>query len=157
MCDHLGPMTQRQSTPVCSPVDVNRQVALTLYYLSDEGHLRKTANAFGWSRPCVSVVVRRITRVISRYLSPMYIKVPVTEEAVKEKVMNFYNSFFVPQCLGAVDGTHIAVKQPTLNSGDCINLKGYHSINVQACCDYKYSFLLYSTLEILPIHCCHMS
>ena len=30
-----------------APVDVERQVALTLNYLSDEGRLRKTANAFG--------------------------------------------------------------------------------------------------------------
>lgn len=100
LCDHLGLVIQRQSTPMHSPVDVNRQVALTLYYLSDEGRLRKTANAFGLSKSCVSVVVRRVTRVISRYLGPMYIKVPVTEEAVKEKVTNFYNSFVVPQCLG---------------------------------------------------------
>ncbi len=38
-----------------SPVDVEKQVALTLYYLSDEGRLRKTANAFGLSRSCVQL------------------------------------------------------------------------------------------------------
>ena len=56
-----------------SSVDVNKQVALTLYYLADEGRLRKTANAFGLSRPCVSIVVRRVTRAISVYLGPMFL------------------------------------------------------------------------------------
>lgn len=36
----------------------SRQVTLTLYYLSDEGKLRKTANAFELSRSTVSVAAR---------------------------------------------------------------------------------------------------
>ena len=40
-------------------VDVEKQVAVTLYYLSDEGRMRKCANSFGIARSTVSQIVRR--------------------------------------------------------------------------------------------------
>ena len=64
----------------------------------------------------MSVVVRRVASAITMHLGPKYKKLPLTEEAVKEKVTNFYNAFCVLKCLGAIDGTHIAIKQRTLNS-----------------------------------------
>ena len=39
---------EKQTTVMRSPVKVERQVALTLYYLSDEGRLRKTASQCIW-------------------------------------------------------------------------------------------------------------
>ena len=113
-----------------SSVDVNKQVALTLYYLAAEGRLRKTVNAFGLSRPCVSIVVRRVIRAISVYLGPMLIKVPVTEDEVKEKIICFYNTFSVPQCLGTIDGAHIAIKQPTENSINFVNRKDHYRVKL---------------------------
>ena len=47
-------------------------MAVTLYYLSDEGRMSKTANAFGLSRSTVSVVIRRVTRAITIHLGPQY-------------------------------------------------------------------------------------
>ena len=43
-------------------------------------------------------------------------------------------------CLGAVDGTHIPLRKPNENPSTYINRKGYHSLNVQACVDYRYCF-----------------
>ena len=73
LCSELRTYTERQETVMRSPVSVENQVAVTLYYLSDEGRMRKTANAFGVSRSIVSVIVRRVTSVITKYLGPKYI------------------------------------------------------------------------------------
>ena len=45
----LRPHLERQVTVMREPVSVETQLAVTLYYLSDEGRLRKVANAFGLS------------------------------------------------------------------------------------------------------------
>ena len=50
LAEELRPYIEGKETIMRSPVDVVKQVALTLYYLSNEGRLRKTANAFGVSR-----------------------------------------------------------------------------------------------------------
>ena len=65
------------------------------------------------------------------YLGPKYIKLPNTEEEVKEKVENFYRVYMngVPQCIGAIDGTHVDIKASNHNPIDYINRKSRYSLN----------------------------
>ena len=141
LCEFLCPHIERQNTRMREPIEVERQVALTLYYLSDEGHMRKTANSFGLSRSSVSITVRKVCQVITGHLGALFIRLSTTEEEVEEKTRNFFTHFQFPQCLGAVDGTHINIKQPPCNSTDYVNRKSRFSINVRACCDYSYQFM----------------
>ena len=79
--------------------------------------------------------------MLAIYLGHKYIQHPSTADEVKEKVTNFYRVFCVPQCIGAIDCTHIDIEAPTKNPTDYVNRKSRFSLNVQACCDYRYCFL----------------
>ena len=57
LCKELRPFIISQEMVMRKPIDVEIQVAVTLQYLSDEGQLRKTVNAFGLSRAAISVIV----------------------------------------------------------------------------------------------------
>ena len=78
-----------------SPVEVERHVTLTLYYLSDEGRLRKTANAFGLARACVSITITSMAYAITNQVGAHYVNHPTTEEEVNEKVTNFFHIYSV--------------------------------------------------------------
>ena len=91
-----------------------------MYYLSDEGRLRKVANAFGLSRACCSIIVRRVPSAITTHLGPLCTKLPMNEDSVKEKVSGSFTAFSVLQCLGAIDGTHIEIKQLLSNSSEYV-------------------------------------
>ena len=78
LCTQLREYIQKKETFMRALVDVQRQVAMTLYYLSDEGRLQKTANAFGVFRPIVSFAIRRVTHAIAVFLGPKYIQLPFT-------------------------------------------------------------------------------
>ena len=55
-------------------LSVEKGVAVTLYYLADEGRMRKVANAFGIGKLTVLKLVRCVTMAISRLPGPQYIK-----------------------------------------------------------------------------------
>ena len=68
LAEELRPYIEGKETIMHSPVDDVKQVALTLYYLSNEGRLRKTANAFGVSRQVTSKIIRKVCKAISLHL-----------------------------------------------------------------------------------------
>ena len=59
-------------------------------------------------------------------MCPRYIRL----EEVMDKVENFHSRYGIPQCIGAIDGTHIDIKAPSLSPTDYINRKSRYSLNV---------------------------
>ena len=141
LCDLLRPWLTRQTTNMRKPISVEKQLAVLLYFLSDEGRYRKTANAFGIGRTTVSKIVRTTCLVIRKELRPKFITLPTSNQDVEALAANYYRYHGFPQCIGAVDGTHIFIQQPSINSADFINRKNRYSLNVQAVCDYRYCFI----------------
>ena len=61
-----------------------------------------------------------------------------TKEAIEKSVLKFYSKYGFPQSIGAIDGTDVAIKQPSENATDYINRKGRYTVNIQAVVDFKY-------------------
>ena len=71
-------------------------------------------------------------------MAPKYIQIPSTKKEVQEIIQQFYS---FPQCLGVVDGTHIAIKRPPVTfSSDFVDRKGHFTLNFRAAADYSYRF-----------------
>ena len=46
LCNLLRPYIEKETTRFTKPLTVETQVAITLYYIADEGRMQKVANAF---------------------------------------------------------------------------------------------------------------
>ena len=122
-------------------ISAEKRVAMVLYYLKDQGSLRMTANTFGVSVATVSVSLRMVCHAITKHLGPLYIKFPLTKEEIKASAALFEEKFGLPQVIGCIDGTHIAIMQPSENPHDYFCYKMKYSLNCQGICDEKGLFI----------------
>ena len=136
----LRPYLEKQVTRMRKPVSTERQIASSLYYIIDEARYRKTVNTVGILRGSVSLIIRKVSKAIVEFLGKDYMKLPETLAEVENLTQKFLEHHGFPQCIGAIDGTHIPIRQPNQNYTDYINRKEFTSINVQVLCDYRYCF-----------------
>ena len=97
ICEELRQELEREDTNMRRAIDVETHVAMTLYYIADEGRYRKTANSFGVGRSTVSMIIRRVTTAISTILGPKYIKLPLSLEEVDECTSQYLRHHGFPQ------------------------------------------------------------
>ena len=134
--DELRPFLQPGRSPRGLDVlPVEKQLAMTLYFLKDQGSLMMTANAFGVANCTVSSVVRKVCDIITDVLGTRYIKLPNTIHKLNELVNGMENKCGFPQAFGCVDGTHIPIVQPSENPHDYFSYKLTYTLNVQGVCD----------------------
>ena len=100
-----------------------------------------TANSFGLHVTTVSKAIHEVCKAITYHLGSKYICLPKDENEMRKKVAEFEVKYGLVQAFGCVDGTHIPIKRPTINSQDYFSYKMYFSLNVQAICDCRGQFM----------------
>lgn len=77
--------------------------------------------------------------VIEMFFDKM-ISFPKTENEKQDMANNFLSAWQFPDCIGAIDGSHIPILAPPDYPEDYYNYKSYHSIVLMGVVDYKYRF-----------------
>jgi hypothetical protein len=74
-------------------------------------------------------------------MQPVYMKMPQNEEEWKAISDQYNNLWNFPNCVGALDGKHIALKAPPNSGSQFYNYKGFYSIVLMALADARYKFI----------------
>ena len=120
-------------------ITVEHRVAITLWCLATCGEYQTIGHLFGVARCTVCVIVHDTCAAIVRILLTEYIQFP-TGNQLTSVIDGFKTKFDVPQCAGAIDGSHIPVRPPAQNHTDYYNRKGWYSVILQAVVDHNYLF-----------------
>ena len=121
-------------------VPLDKQLVMTLHFLGTSAcTFRSMCNLFGVSKSTGHKVVRRTCKALRR-ISPLVVKWPAVDE-VPEIVEKFAGLAGFPNVVGAVDGTHIAIKPSADRQDAYANRLKYHSMLLQVICDADMFFL----------------
>uniref|UniRef100_K7FNQ2 DDE Tnp4 domain-containing protein n=2 Tax=Pelodiscus sinensis TaxID=13735 RepID=K7FNQ2_PELSI len=135
LCTWLAPALQRQDTHLRPAIPLEKRVAIALWKLATPDSYRSVGHQFGVGRSTVGAVLMEVVRAINSELLNRLICLPDLDS-----VMAGFAALGFPNCGGALDGTHIAIRAPPHRAAQFINRKGYFSMVLQALVDHRGQF-----------------
>uniref|UniRef100_A0A803JJL4 Putative nuclease HARBI1 n=1 Tax=Xenopus tropicalis TaxID=8364 RepID=A0A803JJL4_XENTR len=125
----LDPVTARsQALPGIS------KLLAVLHFLGSGSFQQVSARLVGMSQPTFSRILKQVLRALLPH-SQRLISFPSTEAEWTRVKQDFYLIGHFPNCLGAIDCTHVPLTPPRAHQERYLNRKRSHSINVQVVCD----------------------
>ena len=138
ICNELRPYV---SPNILRVLPVEKKVAVVLYFLKDTTSMTTAANLFRIYQGILTNNGKAVCSVIVTYMVPKLTKFPNSQDKMLSKISEFEVKFGMTEAFRCIDGTHIPLKAPTVNSQDYYNYEQFYSLNVQGVCDYKGYFV----------------
>ena len=101
---------------------------------------RTLGHLFGIGRSTACDITREVICAVNEVLLPRYLTFP-KGRAMEKVISGFRENWNLPQCAGAIDGSHIPIIGPQENHTDFYNRKSHFSIIIQAVVDHDYKFI----------------
>jgi hypothetical protein len=89
----------------------------------------------------ISLLVREVSTAIFQEFRDEVFKLPATPDEWRVVADGFSNRWNFQNCIGALDGKHIAIKKPKKSGSTYYNYKGFYSIVLMAAVDSDYRFI----------------
>ena len=85
------------------------RLTVTIRFLASGETYRSLSSQFRMSRGAISYIVKDVCNAIIKNLSPVFLKVPSSQEEWLEISAKFAERWQFPNCIGALDGKHIVM------------------------------------------------
>ena len=138
LCNRLKPVIEKKDTQLRKAISVRHRLAITLWTLATSCEYRTVGHLFGVARSTVCIIVHEACKAIFDVLFSEYVVFPKGRQ-LQETIRGFETRWQIPQCAGAIDGSHIPVSVPANLHTDYYNQKGWYSMLVQAVVSYDYT------------------
>ncbi|XP_047112265.1 uncharacterized protein LOC124789022, partial [Schistocerca piceifrons] len=123
-------------------ISPSRRLAVTLRFLATGESFKSLAFSHRIAQPTISNVIVDVCTAICETLKDQYLKAPSTEEEWNKIAKEFDELWQFPNCIGAMDGKHIAFAPPQTAGSTYFNYKKFHSVVLLAIVDARYRFSL---------------
>ncbi|XP_018408340.1 PREDICTED: putative nuclease HARBI1 [Nanorana parkeri] len=127
--EDLEPQTKRNK----ALPGVSKLLAV-LHFLGSATFQPVTSLLNGMSQPTFSRILRQVVEAIMKH-SRKFVKFPESTAEWQQVKHDFFLLGGMPDCLGAIDCTHVALAPPREGEEMFRNRKNFHSLNVQVVCD----------------------
>ena len=109
-------ITRKQVLGGNKVISPKERLALTIRFLATGETYRSLSYQFRISTRSISYIIKEVCEAIIKNMRNIYLKVPTSPEEWLTVAEKFESRWQFPNCIGAIDGKHIAM-QPPGNSG----------------------------------------
>ncbi|XP_047035257.1 putative nuclease HARBI1 [Helicoverpa zea] len=141
----IEPKITKQNTRMRQSVTARERLIATLRYLATGRTYADMKFTCAISPQLLGKIIPETCKELFMALKDDFIKFPSTTEDWLEVARGFANTWNFEHCLGAMDGKHIAIKQPPHSGSYYFNYKSYYSIVLFAVVNANYEYLYIHT------------
>ena len=113
-------------------ISAAERLTVTLRFLATGKTFQSLSFQFRISDRAISYIVKEVCNAIVKYLVPLYLKGPSTEQEWLSITEKFETCWQYPNTIGAVDGKHAGIRKPLHGGSHYYNYKQSHSIILMA-------------------------
>lgn len=139
--EKLRPFITKQTTVMRKPISAEEQLAITLRYLATGESFSSLMFQYRVSELAIRQLIPRVCFGILDTLMDEWMSFPKCAADWERIAKGYEDKWNVPNCIGSLDGKHVALKKPPNSVSNYINYKSFHSIIMMALVDADYRFI----------------
>ncbi|KAL8567149.1 hypothetical protein ACOMHN_033051 [Nucella lapillus] len=139
----VEPLLQKQETNMRDSISPAERLAVTLRFLATGDSYQSLCFMYRIGRTTLGKIIPETCTAIVTALKDKYMKVPSTAEEWDIIAAAFEDKWNFPNCVGAIDGKHVAIKAPPNSGSVYFNYKEFNSIILLGVADALYRFVWY--------------